>query len=188
MRALDDSKIIELFYERSEQAIIELSEKYGSVCEKIATNILGSRLDAEECVNDAYLGAWDSIPPQRPDPLLSYLCRIVRNLAIKRYHSNTAAKRNSSYDISLEELENCFAAAGSAEEELDAKEVARKIDDFLETLDKENRVMFVRRYWCADSISELAKLFHASEHNISVRLHRTREKLKKHLIKEGVSL
>ena len=185
---MEDSEIIELFYERSEQAIVELSKKYGSVCSRVANNILNDRSDAEECVNDAYLAAWDTIPPQRPSPLLSYVCRIVRNLAIKRYHSNTAAKRNSTYDVSLDELENCFPSSDSVEDEFDAKETARIIDEFLETLDEENRVMFVRRYWYAATIEELAELFYTSKHNISVRLHRTREKLKKHLIKEGVSI
>ncbi len=186
--SLDDSKIIELFYERSEQAIIELSNKYGSVCTRVANNILNNRQDTEECVNDAYLGAWNTIPPQKPNPLLSYVCRIVRNLAIKKYHTNTAAKRNSIYDVALDELENCFPASASVEDEFNAGEVARIIDDFLATLDKENRIMFVRRYWHSDSISELAELFHTSNHNVSVRLSRTREKLRKHLIKEGVSL
>ena len=188
MSILEDSEIIELFYERSEQAIVELSKKYGSVCTRVANNILNDQSDAEECVNDAYLAAWDTIPPQRPNPLLSYVCRIVRNLAIKKYHSNTAKKRNSTYDVSLDELENCFPASDSVEDEFDAKETARIIDDFLETLDEENRIMFVRRYWHAESLEELAKLFHTSKHNISVRLSRTREKLKKHLIKEGVNL
>ena len=100
---MDDSKIIELFYERSEQAIIELSKKYGTVCTKVAKNILNDVRDTEECVNDAYLGAWNTIPPQRPNPLLSYVCRIVRNLAIKKYHANTAVKRNSIYDVALDE-------------------------------------------------------------------------------------
>ena len=185
---MDDSEIIELFFERSEQAIFELSKKYGSVCMKVANNILNDRFDAEECVNDAYLAVWNTIPPQRPDPLLSYVCRIVRNLAIKKYRSNTAAKRNSTYDISLDELENCFPSSNSVEDEFNAKEIARIIDDFLEALDEENRVMFVRRYWHAASITELAELFHTSNHNISVRLSRIREKLKKHLIKEGVFL
>lgn len=185
---MDDSKIIELFYERSEQAIIELSKKYGSVCTRVANNILNNRLDSEECINDAYLGAWNTIPPQKPDPLLSYVCRIVRNLAIKKYHSNTAVKRNSIYDVSLDELENCFPVSDSPEDKADTREIARMIDRFLETMNKENRIMFVRRYWYADSISELAELFHTSNHNISVRLSRTREKLRKHLIKEGVFL
>ena len=185
---LDDRKIIELFFQRSEQAIIELSKKYGSVCSKVAFNILNNTQDAEECVNDAYLGTWNTIPPQNPNPLLSYVCRIVRNLAIKKYHTNTAAKRNSIYDVALDELENCFPSSVSVEDEFNAIETARIIDKFLETLDQENRIMFVRRYWHSDSIDDLAKLFHTSNHNISVRLSRTREKLKKHLIKEGVSL
>ena len=186
--SLDDRKIIELFFERSEQAIIELSKKYGSVCSKVAFNILNNTQDAEECVNDAYLGTWNTIPPQNPNPLLSYVCRIVRNLAIKKYHTNTAAKRNSIYDVALDELENCFPSSVSVEDEFNAVETARIIDKFLETLDRENRIMFVRRYWHSDSIDDLAKLLHTSNHNISVRLSRTREKLKKHLIKEGVSL
>ena len=185
---LDESKIIELFYERSEQAIIELSKKYGAVCTKVANNILNDVRDTEECVNDAYLGAWNTIPPQRPNPLLSYVCRIVRNLAIKKYHANTAEKRNSIYDVALDELENCFPASGTVEDEFNAGETALVIDRFLETLDKNNRVMFVRRYWHSDSIAELAELFHTSNHNISVRLSRTREKLKTYLIQEGVSL
>lgn len=186
--SVEDSKIIELFYERSEQAIVELSNKYGSVCAKVADNILNNSQDTEECVNDAYLGAWDSIPPQKPNPLLSYVCRIVRNLAIKKYHANTAAKRNSTYDIVLDELENCFPASNPVEDEFNAREVARTIDAFLETLDTENRILFVRRYWYSDSIAELAKIFHTSSHNISVRLSRTREKQRKYLRKEGVSI
>lgn len=188
VRRLDDGKIIELFYERSEQAIIELSEKYGKVCSKVAFNVLNIKQDAEECVNDAYLGAWNTIPPQKPNPLLSYICRIVRNLAIKKYHSNTAAKRNSIYDAALDELENCFPSSNSVEDEFDAIETARIIDEFLEELSAENRIMFVRRYWHSDSIDDLSRLFKTSNHNISVRLSRTREKLKKHLIKRGVSL
>lgn len=163
---LDDSKIIDLFYERSEQAIIELSQKYGSVCTKVANNILNDVRDTEECVNDAYLGAWNTIPPQRPNPLLSYVCRIVRNLAIKKYHANTAAKRNSIYDVALDELENCFPASTSVEDEFNAGEVARSIDRFLETLDKENRIMFVRRYWHSDSIADLRQ--YAAEHGLTV--------------------
>lgn len=188
VNCMDDKKIIELFFERSEQSIIELSNKYGSICSKVAYNILNNKQDAEECVNDAYLGTWNSIPPQNPNPLLSYVCRIVRNIAIKKYHANTALKRNSVYDVALDELENCFPSATSVEDVFDAVETARIIDSFLETLNQENRIMFVRRYWHSDSIEELAHLFHTSNHHISVRLSRTREKLKRYLIKEGVSL
>lgn len=185
---MDDCKIIELFFARSEQAITELSRKYDAVCAKIAFNILGNRQDAEECVNDAYLGVWNTIPPQNPNPLLSYVCRIVRNLSIKKYHAATAAKRNSIYDIALDELENCFPSFASVEDQFDAKETAQIIDDFLKNLDRKSRILFVRRYWCADSIDELSQLFQTSNHNISVRLYRIREKLRKHLIRKGVAL
>ena len=185
---LDDRKIIELFFERSEQAIMELSNKYGSVCAKVAFNILNNTQDVEECVNDAYLGVWNAIPPQNPNHLVSYVCRIVRNLAIKKYHMNTAAKRNGIYDVALDELENCFPSSVSVEAVFDANETARIIDDFLATLDRKNRILFVRRYWYLDSVEELAKCFHTNNHNISVRLSSTRDKLKKYLIKEGVTV
>ena len=188
MSNLDDRKIIELFYERSEQAIIELSNKYGSVCRKVADNILNNKQDVEECVNDAYLGAWNTIPPQNPNPLISYVCHIVRNIAIKKYHFNTAEKRNSIYDVALDELENCIPSVSSVEDEIDTMEISKHINMFLEILDKENRILFVRRYWYSDSIEDLAKLFCTSKHNVSVRLSRTREKLKKYLSRKGVSL
>lgn len=186
--SLDDRKIIELFFERSEQAIIELSKKYGSVCSKVAFNILNNTQDAEECVNDAYLGTWNTIPPQNPNPLLSYVCRIVRNLAIKKYHTNTAAKRNSIYDVALDELENCFPSSVSVEDEFNANELARIIDSFLATLDDENQIMFVRRYWYSDSISDIANRFQTSNNSVSVRLLRIREKLKAYLKKEGLEI
>lgn len=185
---MEDLKIIELFYKRSEQAIIELSNKYGTICRKVANNILNNRQDTEECLNDAYLGAWNTIPPQNPNPLLTYICRIVRNLAIKKYHANTAAKRNSIYDIALDELENCFPSSAIVENEWEASETAESIDRFLASLDRDSRVMFVQRYWYSSSITELAELFHTSKHNVSVRLSRIRAKLRKHLIKEGVFL
>ena len=181
MCSLEDSKIIELFFERSEQAISELSGKYGLVCLKVAFNILNNEQDAEECVNDALLGVWNTVPPQNPNPLISFVCKIVRNLAINKYNKNTAAKRNSIYDVALDELENCFSDTNLVEDQFDATETARRINDFLATLDSENRVMFVRRYWYSDSIQDLARLFNTSEHNISVRLSRTRDRLKKHL-------
>lgn len=185
---LEDSEIIELFHARKEQAIVELSQKYGTVCARLANNILNNTLDAEECVNDAYLGAWNTIPPQEPNPLLTYICRIVRNLSIKKYHSNTSVKRNSFYDIALDELENCILSVKTVENELSAKELAQIIDDFLDTLDKENRVIFVRRYWYSDSVSDIADRLCMSSNNISVRLSRTRDKLKKYLRKEGFEI
>lgn len=185
---MEDSRIIELLFERSEQAIAALSEKYGPLCQKIAQNILNSREDAEECVNDAYLGVWNTVPPQNPDPLLSYVCRIVRNLAVKKYRYNTAQKRNGVYDIALDELAECFASPQTVETELESKEITRALDSFLATLDKESRVMFVRRYWYSYSIEELASLFGTGKHTVSVRLDRIRKKLKKYLAEKGVFL
>ncbi|MBQ9510464.1 MAG: sigma-70 family RNA polymerase sigma factor [Clostridia bacterium] len=185
---LDDSKIIELFFERSEQAIVELSNKYGSVCKRTAKNILGNDLDAEECVNESYLGAWNTIPPQKPDVLSSYVCRIVRNLAIKKYHSNTATKRNGAYDVVLDEIEECFSSSLSVENEIESKEITFAINKFLSSLDKESRVMFVKRYWYSDSLEDLSKAYNMSKHNVSVRLFRIRKRLKVFLSKEGVFL
>lgn len=185
---LEDSKIIELFFARAEQAIVELSAKYGTVCGRIARNILKNDLDAEECVNDTYLAAWNTIPPQKPNPLRTYIFRIVRNISIAKYHANTSVKRNSIYDVALDELENCLPASITVEQEISAKELSRQIDRFLATLDEENQMMFVRRYWYSDSISDIAERFQTSNNNVSVRLSRTREKLKTHLKKEGFEI
>ncbi len=185
---MEDDKIIALFFARSEDAIHALAEKYGRLCTKVATNILNNGQDAEECVNDTYLGVWNTVPPQKPNPLVRYVCRIVRNLSIAKYHANTAAKRNSSYDVALDELENCFASADCVEDAFDAQQTAESISKFLMTLEQESRVMFVRRYYYAEPIGEIAKLFGKSNHYISVKLSRIREKLKSHLKKEGVAL
>ncbi len=185
---MDDSKIIDLFFERSEQAIAELSDKYGPVCRRVADNILNNRLDSEECLNDAWLAVWNTVPPQKPDPLLTYVCRIVRNLALKEYHKNTARKRNSVYDIALDEISECFPSSGSVEEELENREIAETLNRFLETLDRKSRILFVRRYWYSDSVGDLAELFHTSNHYVSVRLSRIRKALRKYLKKEGISL
>ena len=101
---IDDEKIIEMFFERSEQGIRELDNKYGKICHNLSYNIVGNRQDAEECVNDAYLGAWNAIPPAQPNPLLTYLCKIVRNISLKIYYRKKAAKRSSHYTIAMEEI------------------------------------------------------------------------------------
>lgn len=185
---MEDKQIIQLFIERSEQAISELSNKYEKVFLKITQNILNNVPDAEECVNDTYLAAWNTIPPQNPNPLLTYICRIVRNLSIKKYHANTAEKRNSFYDVALDELEDCISISETVEDKYMAEELADAINRFLGTLSKENRVMFVRRYWFSDSISEIAVLTKTSKHNVSVRISRTRSSLRKYLEKEGIRI
>ena len=183
---IDDEKIIEMFFARSEQAIQELDIKYGKICNHFSYNIVNNRQDAEDCVNEAYLGAWNAIPPAKPNPLLSYILKIVRNTSLKVYWHNDAAKRSSRYTIALEEIESCIAAPSTVEDEIEAKEVARIIESFLDTLTLENRVIFMRRYWFSDSYKEIAEFVGLSEKNISVRLTRIREKMKKYLLEREV--
>lgn len=179
---IEDREIIELFFARSEQAIRELDAKYGGICRNLSYNIVNDRQDAEECVSDAYLGAWNKIPPERPSPLLTYICRIVRNVSLKRYYRKEADKRSSHYTIAMEEIEGCMAAPDTVETEIEAKELARIIEGFLDTQTLENRVIFMRRYWFSDSYKEIAEFTGLSEKNVSVRLTRIRERMKQYLI------
>ncbi len=181
---MEDQKIIELFFARSELAIQALAAKYEKLLHKISFHILQNNEDVAECLNDTYLGVWNAIPPARPNPLSAFVCKIARNLSLKRYRNNTAAKRDGTMDVSLEELSPCIPTP-SAEEEWNAIELGRRINDFLGTLDKENRVLFVRRYWFADSVGEIAKDLHINENLASVRLRRIRKQLQKYLEQEG---
>ena len=183
---MEDEKIIDLFFVRSEQAIRELDNKYGKICHNFSYNIVNSRQDAEECVNDAYLGAWNAIPPAKPNPLLTYVCKIVRNISLKIYWRKEAAKRSSHYTIALEEIEACIADQKNIEEEIEVRELACIIESFLDTLTIENRVIFMRRYWFSDSYKDIAEFVGLSEKNISVRLTRIREKMKQYLIEREV--
>ena len=183
---MTDSEIIDLFFERSEQAIPEIIKNHGVSVGHVAYNILGNAQDTEECVNDTWLAAWNSIPPTRPLSLGSFLCRIARNLAIKKYHSNSACKRNSYYDLALDELSECISSGSSPEDEYSAKELAVLIDSFLDALSYEDRFVFMRRYWYADSLENIAEMSGMSYGSVSVRLHRIRNKLKKLLTKEGL--
>ena len=183
---IDDEKIIDLFFERDQQGIRELDIKYGKICHNLSYNIVNNRQDAEECVNDAYLGAWNAIPPVRPNPLLSYIVKIVRNISLKIYWRKEAAKRSGYYKIALEEIEGYIADQKTVEDEIEARELARIIGEFLDTLTLENRVIFMRRYWFADSYKDIAEFMGLSEKNISVRLTRIREKMKQYLIEREV--
>lgn len=183
---MEDDKIIGLFFERSEQAIRELNIKYGKVCNKLSYNIVNDRQDAEECVNDAYLGAWNAIPPAQPNPLLSYICKIVRNISLNLYYKKAAAKRNSAYTIAMEEIENCIATPNTVEADIEVKELAHIIEDYLDTLTVENRVIFMRRYWFSDSYRDIAERVGLTEKSISVRLTRIRKKMKEYLIEREV--
>ena len=181
---MDDQKIIELFFARSELAIQSLAAKYEKLLHKISFQILHNDEDVAECINDTYLGAWNAIPPARPNPLAAFVCKITRNLSLNKYRANTAAKRDASMDISLEELATSIPTP-SAEEEWNAKELGKQINRFLHTLGQENRVLFVRRYWFADSVKDIARDMRISENLASVRLKRIRKQLKLFLEKEG---
>lgn len=183
---IDDEKIIELFFRRSEQGIQELDMKYGRVCHKLSYNIVNNRQEAEECVNDAYLGAWNAIPPAKPNPLLTYICKIVRNLSLKIYYKNEAAKRNSHYTVAMEEIEACISDIDTVESEIESKELAGIIESFLDTLTVENRVIFMRRYWFSDSYKDIAEFAGLTEKNVSVRLTRIRKKMKDYLSEREV--
>lgn len=183
---ISDEKIIELFFARSEQAIRELDIKYGKVFHKLSYRIVNNEQDAEECVNDAYLGAWNAIPPARPSPLQAYVCKIVRNLSLKLYYRKNAAKRGSVYEVAMEELENYLSVPNTVEAEIEAEELAHIIESFLDTLTVENRVIFMRRYAYLDTYSDIAVRMGLSEKNVSVRLTRIRRKMKQYLMERGV--
>ena len=181
-----DEQIIELFFDRSEQAIIELDDKYGKVLHKLSYNILNDLLDAEECVNDSYLGAWNAIPPERPNPLITFVCKIVRNISLKRYYSKTAIKRNSAYDVAMSEVANYILSSDNVEAEIEAKELARMIENFLDTLTEENRVIFMRRYWFSDTYKDIAKRVGITEKMVSMRLTRIRKQMREYLVAREV--
>ncbi len=183
---MDDSRIIDLFFERSEKAISELSLKYGGICLKVATNVLRNHQDAEECVNDSYLGVWNEIPPKRPNPLLAFVCRLVRNISINRYEYNSAQKRKGIYDVCLDELQECISSNETVESEYSANELSRLIDEHLDTLDNTNRMVFVRRYWYMDSFKDISSASGLSEGAVRTRLSRLRNNLKEFLESRGI--
>lgn len=182
---MEDEEIVALFWSRSPQAIEELDKKYGRLCHRLADNIVNSREDAEECVNDAYLGLWNAIPPTNPRPLRAYLVKVVRNVAWKVCERRQAAKR-SGCTVALEELEECLTDGKTVEDEVEARELAQLIEAFLDTLTVRERVIFMRRYGFLDSYGEIARRVGISEKNVSVRLSRMRRKLRDYLRQQEV--
>ena len=183
---MTDEEIIDLFFAREEQAISELNRKYGKVFHKTSYNILKNDLDVAECINDAYLGAWNTIPPTRPNSLPAFVCQIVRNISMKYYYRKKAMKRNSTYDVTMEEIDACLSSVNTVEDEAETKELVRIIEEFLDTLTSENRVIFLQRYWFSDTYSDIAKKVGISEKSVSVRLARIRKKLKEYLVEKEV--
>ena len=173
---MDDSKIIELFFARNEDAIKHTDDAYGRRLFHLADNIVHNDQDAEESVNDTYMKAWDTIPPQRPEHFFAYIAKICRNFALKRIDWQKAKKRNAEVVTLTQEMENCIPDT-YRDIEADERELGRILDAFLRTLTPENQMVFLRRYWYVDTIAEIAVRYGISESAVQMRLNRTRSKL-----------
>ena len=186
---MEDALIVDLYWARDEQALAETAAKFGAYCRKIADNILHNAHDVEECENDTWLAAWNSMPDNRPARLAPYLGRITRNLALDRLDKATAQKRGSGQTFApLDELAECVAAPGSVEDTFDAAETGRLISEFLRTLPEGPRNIFLRRYWYCDATADIAARYGLTESKVRVTLHRTRGKLAAYLQKKGVAI
>ena len=184
---MDDQKIIDLYFDRNEQAITETDVKYGKLCHNIAYNILSNREDSEECVNDTYIGVWNAIPPTRPDNFMAFVCRIARNLSLKRLEFLKREKRSADVILSLDELSAVLPDERYAPDVSD-EDVGRLISQFLRTQKEDVRNVFIRKYYFFDSVKEIAERYSFTESKVKNMLFYTRNKLKDYLIKEGVEI
>ena len=186
---MDDKYIVELFFERDERALRETENKYSAYLRKVAFNILGSEEDVSECVNDTYLAAWNSIPPQKPQNLLTYLSKLVRRTSIDVYRAKTRQKRyGSEYTASLSELAEILPGGDSPEDAFEVKLLTKSIEAFLSSLTEDARQVFIARYYFLDSVSDIAKTFGMTAGKVKTLLCRTRTKLRVHLEREGYSV
>ncbi|MBR5513904.1 MAG: sigma-70 family RNA polymerase sigma factor [Ruminococcus sp.] len=184
---MDDQKIIDLYFDRNEQAITETDVKYGRLCHSIAYNILSNREDSEECVNDTYIGVWNAIPPTRPNNFMAFVCRIARNLSLKRLEFLKREKRSADVILSLDELSAVLPDERYAPDVSD-EDVGRLISQFLRTQKEDVRNVFIRKYYFFDSVKEIAERYSFTESKVKNMLFYTRNKLKDYLIKEGVEI
>lgn len=184
---MDDLRIIELYFERDEQAIKETDVKYGKLCHSIAYNILKNHEDSDECVNDTYVGVWNAIPPTRPNNFMSFVCKIARNLSLKRLEFMKRGKRSADVLLSLNELETILPDERYAPDVGD-EEVGKLISTFLRSQKEDVRKVFIRKYYFFDSIGDIAERYGFTESKVKNMLFYTRNKLKDYLIKEGVEL
>lgn len=183
---MEDHKIIQLYWDRDPEAITYTDEKYGNYCTAIAKNILGSMEDAEECVNDTYMNAWNAIPPHRPNVLSAFLGKLTRNLSFNRYKADRARKRGGSQiPAILDELSECVSGKEDVEAEIEYRELVKEMNDFLAALPKKKRSIFICRYWYSDSIADIAKSFGMKEGAVSMTLNRLRMKLRDYLTERG---
>ncbi len=184
---MDDLQIIDLYFERNETAIRETELRYGKLCMRIARSILDNEADAEECVNDTWLGVWNTIPPKRPDNLAAYIIRITRNLSLKRVRLNTAQKRTAGVETSLSELEEVLAD-DRRQPDMGEEQLGLLISEFLRMQSADARNVFIRKYWFFDSTAEIAGRYSFSESKVRSMLYHTRNRLRDYLKKEGVYL
>lgn len=182
---LEDKEIVDLYWERNEQAIAETDAKYGSMCMKISSNILEDLEDAKESVNDTYMTAWKIIPPKYPTFLGAFVARIVRNVSLKRHEYNNAQKRKPQCLVAFDELAEYLSGGDDVEHSFESLELAESINNFLKTQSYIARVMFLRKYWFLDSSEEIAKRYNVTVGSVNASIYRTRKKLKNHLRKEG---
>ncbi len=186
---MSDNEILELYINRDEDAITKTAEKFGRYCRKISFGIIRNDEDVEECLNDTYLKTWNSIPPQRPECLATYIGKIVRNLSIDKYKSYNAQKRgNGQVSVALAELEDCIAASSGVEQAIEEKFLTEAINNYLHTQTREKRNIFIRRYWYIHSIKEISDAYEMSESKVTTILFRMRNELKHYLEKEGITI
>jgi len=184
---MDDSAILDLYWRRSERAVSETGAKYGAYCYSIAYNILSNRQDSEECVNDTYLAAWNTMPPKRPAVLSAYLGKITRYISLDRWKQRSRLKRGGDeIDLCLEELENCVSGQETVEDTLVRKEQLSCVNRFLDALPETERRVFLQRYWYFYPVEDIAKRFGFTQSKTASMLHRTRQKLNRQLAKEGL--
>ncbi|MCQ2430251.1 MAG: sigma-70 family RNA polymerase sigma factor [Clostridia bacterium] len=177
---MQDNEIIALYFARDEAAIRETQRAYGALCLSLAMRILNDRSDSEECVNDTWLGVWNSIPPQRPQSLRAYVCKLTRRIAINRWQYNHAGKRNADVTVPLEELAECMPDTSA-----DDPALAALIKDFVVGLEPDDRKLFVGRYWHGYAVSAMAKAYGLTQNAVSLRLRRIRERLQTYLNERG---
>lgn len=184
---MDDLMIIELYFERDEQAIKETDAKYGKLCYSVANNILSNNEDSEECVNDTYLSVWNKIPPTRPNNFMAFICKIVRNLSMKKLDFNLALKRTQNITVSFSELEEILPDTRTAPD-CEYEELGKLISNFLRQEKEEARNVFIRKYYFFDSISDIAAQYSFTESKVKNMLYHSRNKLREYLKKEGIEV
>ena len=185
---MDDNVIIELLFDRAENALEEVSRKYARLYQSIIRDILGNDCDVEECENDLLAAVWNAIPPNRPNNLAAFIGKLAKRIGINKLRYNTRQKRNIGNTVMLSELEDCLPTEMIGASETNAEIVRTVLNSFIKSLDPETEILFVRRYIYLESVTELSKRFELDENRISVKLYRARKKLKKLLEKEGIRI